>query len=127
MVSLLASRVVDDWLLVDSVFAGHSGQQFAAIVFNVIGAPLANEQRKEMSSVATFLGMEHSLAVVATLGIVTFWVKQYLRAKCEALTQGHQESGSMTPAQASKRAGILCFLAQGVYNRTGMAGMAPLW
>jgi len=125
--TLMWSMYVDDGLAVDTVLSRGKGQQLAATLFEIIGAPLAQTKRKSMCAVTTFLGMEHSLAQVATRGIITFWVKQELHDKCEALIAEHRASGSMTPAQASKLAGMLCFLAQGIYNRIGMAGMAPLW
>jgi len=47
------SMYVDDGLAVDTVLSHGTGQQLAAIFFEVIGAPLAQTKRKSMSAVTT--------------------------------------------------------------------------
>jgi hypothetical protein len=88
---------------------------------------LADDKRKPMAMQNDFLGIRHDLEEALSKGVVRFWVREALQAKCAAAMAECKVADSLTPGQASKLVGSLGFAMQAAYNRVGQAALAPLW
>eukprot|EP00972_Heterocapsa_arctica_P027534 4048618-Heterocapsa_arctica.AAC.1 len=70
-----------------------------------------------MATQNDFLGIRHDLEEALSKGVVRFWVREALQAKCAAAMAESKAADSLTPGQASKLVGSLGFAMQAAYNR----------
>ena len=90
--------------------------------FLCLRAPLAEDKRQPLASTGVFLGMEHDVQHAFTAG-TSFWPKDTLIEKLQAMCTQALAQNSLTPAGASKLRGVGSFAAHAFWSKVLQAAM----
>ena len=122
----LVSLYFDDATIQDWASGRGSAQWAVSRLVSMLGRPWAPEKKQKMSSSGDFLGLTHDLAQVHVTGQVTFWPREPLLSKLNAILVDAWLGNYFPPGMASKVFGMWNFLESGMYGHIGRAGLPAL-
>ena len=89
----------------------------------ILGTPFAKAKQQDMSTKATFLGLEHDTSEAISCGKVHFWVKQHLEDKLVGMITEARASRTFGSGVAAKLYGTANFFEGGAFGRIGRSGL----
>ena len=126
LLGLLVCHYFDDELLWEVRELAHRSYRLGARLSSLWGIIYSDDKRQQMSSMSDFLGNQYDWTQFAQACAAGFSVKESTMMKALHLIASHQESGKMTPAEASKLRGLLSWVDRGVTGRALRGALTAL-